>query len=161
MCSPQATWDIPMLVSSNMPPKNLHNHAYFEEDPTDAPHKDVETDFETGEFSKPETPNRQKKVTTSDNPEDDLVTVSHDSTPSPTASDIVLKLNYNDFVVASNLHRKWQESGLNEHEGKAKMKEVQKIFDNEREVRERKEEEEMKKEYGEDGKDSEGKGKEV
>jgi hypothetical protein len=143
-----------------MPPKNLHNHAYFEEDPTDAPHKDVETEFETGESSKPETPNRQKKVTTSDNPEDDLVTVSHDSTPSPTASDIVLKLNYNDFVVASNLHRKWQESGLNEHERKAKMKEVQKIFDNEREVRERKEEE-MKKKYGEDGKGSEGKGKEV
>jgi uncharacterized protein YqfA (UPF0365 family) len=149
-----------------MPPKNTSTDAYMREDPTDVPHTDVESDFETGESSKSDSPTSHKEVTTSDNPEDNVVTVSHDSSPSSTASDMVLKSDLRDIQVAANLHRKWIESDLSAQEKKAKMKEVKQQFDNEKKARERKEEDDMKKKYEEDEEDEEngegkGKGKKV
>ncbi|CAN9374328.1 unnamed protein product [Alternaria alternata] len=104
-----------------MPPKNISTGAYWKEDPTDAPHRDVETDFETSESSESEPPTSHKKFTTSDNLEDNLVTVSHDSTPSSTASDVALKAPLEDTMEAQNLDRQGREQGLSNQERKEKL----------------------------------------
>jgi hypothetical protein len=144
-----------------MPPKNSTTGAYWKEDPTDAPHKDVETDFETDESSKSEPPASHKKVTTSDNPEDNLVTVSHDSTPSPTASDIVLKFHLDDTEEALNLDRECREQGLPDQERKERLTMMLEKCTRDRNAKEASKEEEMKKKYeeDEDGYYSERKGK--
>lgn len=104
-----------------MPPKNISTGAYWKEDPTDAPHRDVETDSETGESSESEPPTSHKKVTISDDLEDNLVTVSHDSTPSSTASDVALKAPFEDTMEAQNLDRQGREQGLSNQERKQKL----------------------------------------
>ena len=104
-----------------MPPKNISTGAYWKEDPTDAPHRDVETDFETGESSESEPPTSHKKFTTSDNLEDNLVTVSHDGTPSSTASDVALKAPFEDTMEAQNLDRQGREQGLSNQEKKERL----------------------------------------
>jgi hypothetical protein len=94
-----------------MPPKNIHTREYFSTDPSNAPHRDVETDSGPDEPSKSTTATEQKRITPSDNPEDDVVTVSKESTPSPTASDILLEFHLEDTMAATNLDRKWREEG--------------------------------------------------
>jgi hypothetical protein len=86
-----------------MPPKNIATREYFETDPSDAPNRDVEIVSGSDEPSKSETPPKQKRVTTSDNPEDDVVTVSKESTPSPTPSDILFSFHFEDTTMATNL----------------------------------------------------------
>ncbi|KAL1795796.1 hypothetical protein ACET3X_006020 [Alternaria dauci] len=120
-----------------MPPKNISTGAYWKEDPTDAPHKDVETDFETGETSKPETPTKHKKVTTSDNLEDDLVTAPLE-----------------DTMEAQSLDRQWREQGLSNKERKEKLMTM--LEDNLRD-RNKKETSKKEEEEEEDGDDDEDK----
>ncbi|KAG9195477.1 hypothetical protein G6011_00598 [Alternaria panax] len=142
-----------------MSPENISTGGYWKEDPTDAPHKDVETDFETGESSQSEPPTSHKKVTTSDNPEDNLVTVSHDSTPSPTASNILLKFPLEDTMEAQDQARQWWEQGLSSQESKRRLTIMLESIIRDRNVKEASREEEMKKEYEDDEDENCGDGK--
>jgi hypothetical protein len=141
-----------------MPPKNTYTQGYFSEDPTDKPHKDVSEPSSSSSESPPEEEEeKKKKITTSDNLEDDLVTVSHGSPPSPTASDILLKFDIEDTLEATNLNEQWKDLG--DSERKKKLKRLLETFTAVKEERERKEVEEMKRKSEEDGEDDEGKGK--
>jgi hypothetical protein len=139
-----------------MPPKNTSTQGYFTEDPTDKPHKDVHEPSSSSSESPPEEED-EKKITTSDNLEDDLVTVSHGSPPSPTASVILLKFDIEDTLEATNLNEQWKD--LSDSERKKKLKRLLETFTAAKEERERKEVEEMKRNNEQDGEDDEGKGK--
>ncbi|KAB2105003.1 hypothetical protein AG0111_0g6870 [Alternaria gaisen] len=97
-----------------MPPKNISTGAYWKEDPTDAPHRDVETDSETGESSESEPPTSHKKVTISDDLEDNLVTQKLVKMLGNGASDIDAKETRKDD----------EDDGENRSEGKGKGKKV-------------------------------------
>jgi hypothetical protein len=146
--------------TTSPPPRNTRNREYYSTDPTDDPDQEVEI-FHMSSSSSPSpptsAPSKHKHITTSDNPEDDLVTVSKESTPSPTASDIVLQCQDEDFSAACGFNREMQEQGVSARERKRRLVEFQKKMDAEREVRRRKELEELEKKYG-DGDEAKGKG---
>jgi hypothetical protein len=120
-----------------MPPKNIHTREYFSTDPSHAPHRDVETDSGPDEPSNSTTATEQKRITTSNNPEDDVVTVSKESTPSPTASDILLEFHLEDTMAATSLDRKWREEGVDAQERKRRLLGLQTQLNGERAAKER------------------------
>jgi hypothetical protein len=142
-----------------MPPSNTSTDSYFEDEPTDKPDQNVKDDFESSELPKPEAPTRPKNITRSNNRENDVATVSKDRTPSPVVSDLVLTLDFDNFMVASNLVRQWEVSGFSQEARKAKLKALQDMFDCERAWIEKREEEKRRREYDEDREQYEGRGR--
>jgi hypothetical protein len=128
-----------------MPPKNTRNLGYHEADPTDAPHRNVETDSSPNKPSQSVTPPKPKHITTSDNPEDDVVTVSRESTPSPTASDILVGFPLEDIQKTSYLDLKMLDEDMSAQERKRRLLELRARLDNERMVWDRSDDEEREK----------------
>ena len=90
--------------------------------------------------------------------DDDLVTVSKDSTPSPTASTLLIEFELEDIKLATEMNEKWMKE-FSDAERAKNMKELLDECTAKREERERAAVEEMKRRMEEDDEEEQYKGK--
>ncbi|KAI4708119.1 hypothetical protein J4E89_007239 [Alternaria sp. Ai002NY15] len=133
---------------------------YSSEHSPDEPDQEVLSDFEEeSSSSSSESPPKEKRVTTSESEDNDLVTVSKDSTPSPTASTILIRFELEDTFLANEMNGKWMEKLSNEERAK-KLKKLLDICNTKTGEEKRAAVEEMKRmEEEEEEEQYEGKGK--
>ncbi|KAI4654800.1 uncharacterized protein J4E78_006977 [Alternaria triticimaculans] len=149
------------MPPKNTPQKNASNAGYSSEHSPDEPDQEVLSDFEEeSSSSSSESPPKEKRVTTSESEDNDLVTVSKDSTPSPTASTILIRFELEDTLLAGKMNEKWKKK-LSDTE---RAKKLQGLLDEctaKREEGGRAAVEEMKRRMEEDDEEEqyEGKGK--
>lgn len=141
-----------------MPPKNTSYPGYSSEHSPDKPDQDVQSDFEKISSSSSEYPPKEKRITTSESEDDDVVAVSKDSTPSPTASDILPQFELADIQEANNLNKKWM-GVMSDAERAKKLKELLETCKTDKATKEREVVEEMTRRMEEDEEQCEGKGK--
>ncbi|KAI4631334.1 hypothetical protein J4E83_002865 [Alternaria metachromatica] len=151
------------MPPKNTPQKNASNAGYSSEHSPDEPDQDVLSDFEEeSSSSSSESPPKEKRVTTSEGEgeDDDVVAVSKDSTPSPTASTILIRFELEDTLLAGKMNEKWKK-GLSDAERAKKLQELLDKCTAKREEGGRAAVEEMKRRMEEDDEEEqyEGKGK--
>ncbi|KAH6868396.1 hypothetical protein BKA58DRAFT_459155 [Alternaria rosae] len=143
-------------ILRNMPPKNTSYPGYSSEHSPDKPDQDVLSDFEKSSSSSSESPPKEKRVTTSESEDDDVVAVNKDSTPSPTASDILPQFELADIQEANNLNKKWM-GNMSDAERAKKLKELLEKRKTDKATKEREVVEETMRRVEEDEEQSEGK----
>ena len=149
------------MPPKSTPQKNTSSPGYSSEHSPDEPDQEVLSDFEEeSSSSSSESPPKEKRVTTSESEDNDLVTVSKDSTPSPTASTILIRFELEDTLLAGKMNEKWKKK-LSDTE---RAKKLQGLLDEctaKREEGGRAAVEEMKRRMEEDDEEEqyEGKGK--
>ena len=143
-----------------MPPKYTSNSGYSSEHSPDKPDQEVLSDFEESSSSSSESPPKEKRVITSESEDDDVVTVSKDSTPSPTASTILMWFELEDTLLAGKMNAKWMKE-ISDAERAKKLKELLDTCTAKRQEGGRAAVEEMKRRMEEDDEEEqyEGKGK--
>jgi len=149
------------MPPKNTPQKNASNTEYSSEHSPDKPDQEVLSGFEEeSSSSSSESPPKEKRVTTSEGEDDGVVTVSKDSTPSPTASTLLIEFELEDIMLAKEMNEKWMKE-LSDAERAKKMKELLDECTAKREERERAAVEEMKRRMEKDDEEEqyEGKGK--
>ncbi|KAI4699294.1 hypothetical protein J4E81_005188 [Alternaria sp. BMP 2799] len=144
---------------TNMSPKNNSSPGYSSEHSPDEPDQEVLSDDEESSSSSSESPPKEKRVTTSESGDDDLVTVSKESTPSPTASTILIRFELEDTFLAHEMNGKWVKKLSNAERAK-KLNELLDICNTKTGEEKRAAVEEMKRLEEEDEEEQhEGKGK--
>lgn len=146
------------MPPKNTPQKNASNAGYSSEHSPDKPDQEVLSDFEEDSSSSSESPPKEKRVTTSESEDNDVVTVSKDSTPSPTASTLLIEFELEDIMLATEMNEKWMKE-FSDAERAKKMKELLDECTAKREERERAAVEEMKRRMEEDDEEEQYKGK--